>query len=102
MRVKFLFWNIRQARGNRLAACLTRLAAQDTDVFLFAECPIDPAPVLTALNSQTTNQYTAVVSQSTRIRFFVRQTGSLAGAVWHDRFFDQVTDRITALECQPV
>lgn len=101
MRVKFLFWNIRQARGSRLAACLTRLAGQDTDVFLFAECPADPTPILAALNGQTVNQYAAVVSQSSRVRFFARQAGPLAGAVWHDRFFDGVTDRITALECQP-
>jgi hypothetical protein len=101
MRVKFLFWNIRKAQGSRLAACLTRLAALDTDVFLFAECPPDTAPVLTALNGQTANSYAAVVSQSSRVRFFVRQTGPLAGATWHDRFFDEVSDRITALECQP-
>lgn len=101
MRVTFLFWNIRQLRGNRLPACLTRLAVQEIDVFLFAECPSDVAPLLSALNAQTTNQYAAVASQSSRVRFFVRQTGPLAGATWHDRFFDSISDRITALECQP-
>src|SRR5438067_2332721 len=101
MRVKFLFWNIRQARGSRLLACLTRLAGQDTDVFLFAECPADPTSVLTALNGQTANSYATVASQSSRVRFFVRFGGPLAGAIWHDRFFDEVSDRITALELQP-
>ncbi|MDY3562097.1 hypothetical protein R5W23_003543 [Gemmata sp. JC673] len=88
-------------RGSRLPACLARLAGQEIDVFLFAECPTDAAPVLAALNNQTTNRYAAVTSQSARVRFFVRQTGPLTGATWHDRFFDGVSDRITALECQP-
>jgi endonuclease/exonuclease/phosphatase family metal-dependent hydrolase len=101
MRTKFLFWNIRRARGSRLAACLTRLAAQDIDVFLFAEAPLDLNPVAAALNSQATNQYMGVASLSSRVRFFARQSGPLVGAVWRDLFFDGVNDRITALECQP-
>ncbi|QJW97671.1 endonuclease/exonuclease/phosphatase family protein [Frigoriglobus tundricola] len=101
MRGKFLFWNIRRAQGSRLTACLTRLAGFGTDVFLFEECPADATPVLTALNAQQTNRYTVVASQSSRVRFFVRQTGPFDGATWHDPFFDAVSDRITALECQP-
>jgi hypothetical protein len=77
------------------------LAGHDIDVFMFAECPTDATPVLAALIGQPTNQYAAVTSQSSRVRFFTRQSGPLAGAVWHDRFFDGVSDRLTALECQP-
>jgi exonuclease III len=101
MRVKLLFWNIRAARGSRLLNCLSRLAGRATDVFLFAECPTEDASVLAALNRQPTNQYAVVPSQSTRVRFFVRQRGPLMDAEWQDRFFDGVGDRITVLECQP-
>jgi exonuclease III len=101
MRVKFLFWNIRRGRGSRLAGCLSRLASQGIDVFLFAESHADRNSVVAALNAQPANPYSAVESESERVRFFARQNGPLGGAVWRDRYFDAVSDRITALECQP-
>ena len=101
MRVKFLFWNIRRGRGGRLGGCLSRLASHAIDVFLFAEPPADRTSVVAALNAQPSSPYTAVESQSERVRFFTRKNGPLAGAVWRDRYFDAVSDRITALECQP-
>lgn len=101
MRAKFLFWNVRRARGTRFAECLTRLAAGDTDVFLFAEPPDDSALLASALNAQTSNNYEPVPAISSRVRFFVRNTGPLAGAEWHDRYYDGIYDRITAIECLP-
>jgi hypothetical protein len=70
MRVKFLFWNIRQGKGKLLADCLSRLAASDIDVFLIAEAPADTTQVLEALNRHRLGQYELVSSQSTRVRFF--------------------------------
>ncbi len=101
MRVKFLFWNVRQARGTRIRDCFSRLANTEIDVFMFAESPPDPAVVMTALNTHRPGRYVAVTSLSSRVRFFSRQDGPLTGAVWTDRYFDEVSDRITALECQP-
>jgi len=100
MRVKFLFWNIRQSRGSRIAASLTRLAERDIDVFLFAECA-DPNPVSVALNAQANNHYSLIPSLSSRVRFFHRSSGPISGAVWRERFFNGASDRITVIECQP-
>lgn len=102
MRVRLLFWNIRRGQGTRLLPSLTHLADSGIDVFMFAEAPSDLIPLANALNATTPNLYEAVVSLSSRVRFFTRLQGSLEGAIWRDRFFDGVSDRITALELQPV
>jgi hypothetical protein len=101
MRVKFLFWNIRQGKGRLLLDCLSRLAASDIDVFLIAEASSDTTLILDALNRNLSGQYKQVLSQSSRVLFFSRQNGPLFGAVWRDRYFDAVSNRITALECEP-
>jgi Endonuclease/Exonuclease/phosphatase family len=101
MRLGFLFWNIRGAQGTGLGEILARFADSGIDVFMFAEAPRDTEPLLAALNASTPELFARVESNSSRVRFFTRQRGPLRGAIWKDRFFDEILDRVTAIELQP-
>lgn len=101
MKLKLLFWNVRRGKGTQLGQSLTRLADSGVDVFLFAEAPDDSTAILNALNASVPNLFRMVDCDSRRVRFFWRQQGDLVGAKWTDRYFDGVSDRITAIELQP-
>ena len=45
----FLFWNLKNARPDLLASIVRR---RDIDVLMLAECPMEPAVVLQALNNE--------------------------------------------------
>jgi hypothetical protein len=96
MNVSFLFWNLRGADRPALLDSITRLAGSGIQVFLFAEGPADPANLVTALNSGSAAQYYRVASRSRRVLFF----SCLGGASWTDRFYDELSDRLSAQELQ--
>jgi hypothetical protein len=88
MIVTFLFWNLygrnektRAVRAAALQTSISRLAVhQRVDVFVFAECGIDPADLVTSLNGAGVGTYYLVASRSTRIRMFSRLQ-PLGGAI---------------------
>jgi hypothetical protein len=96
MRVSFLFWNVRRATGSALLASVFRLAAKGIQVFLFAEGPSDPANLLAALNRSNAGLYNPVASKSRRVLFF----SCLPNAQWTDRFYDEISDRLSVQELQ--
>jgi hypothetical protein len=66
----FLFWNLkRQPLSPRIARLA---AAHEVDIIMLAECDIEPAAILAALNAGGGRRYCFPASESRKIRVFTR------------------------------
>src|SRR5262245_10145557 len=96
MKLSFLFWNLRGGQGPSLLGSIARMPGHGIDVFLFAECPPEPALLLSALNGEQPGPYYRAVSLSERVQFY----SNLQGVTWIDRSIDPLSDRLTVQELQ--
>lgn len=101
--VTFLFWNLRgnhkkslAARAPHLLTSMQRFAERGVHVFLFAEFGLDPATVTEALTSKKFGHFYHVPARSRRVAIF----SNIEGAVWSERYYDAISDRITVQEMQ--
>ncbi len=101
MKVSFLFWNLRgeqkttlSRRQPNLLRSIGRLAGKPVDVFVLAECPIDPSLIMSSLNEKARKKFSRIPSFSQRIAFF----SHIKEDDWIDRYYDGINDRITAQE----
>src|SRR2546423_636711 len=103
MKISFVFWNLRGAQTQTLAArqsalleSIARIAAQQIDVFIFAECPIDEAMMIGALSKIGGSRFYLVPSIGRRTLIFSR----LMAAQWTDLYYDAIMERLSAQELQ--
>ncbi len=69
--LSFLFWNLNE--NPKTAPLIGRLAIPYTvDVFLFAECPVDPAPIVDRLNAAQKGTYRVADIVQEKVRVITR------------------------------
>jgi hypothetical protein len=80
--VSFLFWNLNKAAiAHRVARLASRL---DVDVLILAECAIDPADMLQALNGTDGPLYCFPPSPSQKLHFFTTFSAAATIEVFND------------------